>query len=469
MNTILTVDIGSTYTKLTAVDLQKPGILATSAAFTTIRTDVRDGYEKALHQLRESCGNLEFQGRLAASSAAGGLQMISVGLVPSLTTSAAKTAAASAGAKVVKTYSYELGSREQEQIAELDPDIILLSGGIDGGNKKVITSNAKVLAGIDRDFSVIVAGNKSAADEVAALILDSGKLAVICENVMPEFNQLNLRPAQNAIRDLFMEKIIEAKGLHRLQEIMLDPILPTPLAVFEGLTLLANGHGSDPGFGELLAFDIGGATTDVYSCAEGTPSSGNVIIKDLKEPYAKRSVEADVGMRYSLPHLIEEVGIERITTDLELSEQTVRDWSQRCGENPGILPGKNDPGLRIDAFLAKCAIEISTNRHVGTHQSVYTAMGETLIQRGKDLTRLERIIGTGGVVVHAVNPEKILEGSLYQNEKPEILKPKKARFYLDRKNILTSMGLLSRRFPETALRIMKEEITELHGENAVNP
>lgn len=466
---LLTADIGSTFTKLTAIDIQVPRIIATAAAFTTIRTDVRDGFNVALRDIRQICGEMTFDIRLAASSAAGGLEMISVGLVPNLTTSAAKTAAASAGAKVIKTYSYELSDREQEEIRQLNPDIILLSGGIDGGNKEVILANATVLAEIDRTFAVIVAGNKSVADEVAAIVTKSGKTAVVTENVMPEFNQLNLQPAKDAIRNLFMEKIIEAKGLHRLQTELDDPIIPTPLAVFESISRLSEGTDRIGGLGNLMAFDIGGATTDVYSCAEGMPTRGNVVYKDLIEPYAKRTVEADIGMRYSLPHLIEAVGLPRIVSELETTENLIQDWVNRSKENPGVVPDKNDIGAKIDQYLAGWAVEISADRHVGTYEKVYTPMGETFLQRGKDLTEVEVIVGTGGVVLHAENPEMILRRALFDCRNPSLLKPKNARFFLDRKNILTSMGLVGRKFPDAALEIMKQEIVEQGASGATFP
>ena len=171
----LTADFGSTYTKLTAIDATKAEIIATSTAFTTINTDVMEGFTLALHLLEDEIGVIKYDKLLCCSSAAGGLKMVALGLVPGLTAKAAKMAASNAGAKVVKTYSFEISKAEQDEIFDIDPDLILLCGGTDGGNKEVIISNAKKLCEIDRSFSTIIAGNKSALFEVEAVFTKSDK------------------------------------------------------------------------------------------------------------------------------------------------------------------------------------------------------------------------------------------------------------------------------------------------------
>ena len=148
----LTADFGSTYTKLTAIDATKAEVIGTSAAFTTIDTDVMEGYNCALQRLEEKIGVFKYDQLLCCSSAAGGLKMVALGLVPELTAKAARMAASSAGAKVVKTYAFEISKAEQNEICAIDPDLVLLCGGTDGGNKEVIISNARKLCEIDRNF-----------------------------------------------------------------------------------------------------------------------------------------------------------------------------------------------------------------------------------------------------------------------------------------------------------------------------
>lgn len=182
---ILLIDIGSTFTKVTAVDMKEEKILATARAFTTVATDVNEGLDKAVALIKEQIGDFEPTKRLAASSAAGGLKMISIGLVPELTVKAAKTAALSAGAKLAGSYSFALCDDEAEEIAGIRPDIVLLSGGTDGGNTEVILHNAKMLADIPLNFPVVVAGNKNAPRNAERLLRRAEKRLTLPKTLCP--------------------------------------------------------------------------------------------------------------------------------------------------------------------------------------------------------------------------------------------------------------------------------------------
>ena len=212
MKAVLLIDFGSTYTKITAVDIEKEEILGTAQSFTTIETDINDGLKNALKILEKKTGPLEFSEKYACSSAAGGLRMVAIGLVPELTAQAAKQASLGAGAKVVKTYAYELTDGDVEEIDGINPDILLLTGGTDGGNKDNIIHNAHQLAKLkSRSFPIIIAGNRSCTDRVAEILEDFETFK--CENVMPKLNIPNVEPVQELIRSIFLKKIVLAKGL----------------------------------------------------------------------------------------------------------------------------------------------------------------------------------------------------------------------------------------------------------------
>lgn len=455
----LTADFGSTYTKLTAIDASKAQILATSTAFTTIETDVMEGYNNALQKLEDKIGSFEYDQLLCCSSAAGGLKMVALGLVPELTSKAAKMAASSAGAKVVKTYAFEISKAEQEEIFTIDPDLILLCGGTDGGNKEVIISNARKLCEIDRNFSTIVAGNKSAAFEVEAVFTKSGKYFVITENVMPEFNKLNIEPAKQKIKELFISKIIDAKGLHKVQQMTNSEIIPTPLAVLIGCELLSKGTATTEGIGDLMAIDIGGATTDVYSISAGTPTFDNVMIKGLPEPYNKRTVEGDLGMRYSLSSLVDEIDLVALSKEIKIDTVAINNWVEICKASPNTLAEKGSDNQLIEEGLAKYALKLAVERHAGMVETTFTPFGQMYIVSGKDLTQVELIVGIGGVLVNAANPNNILEGAKGDMQNLMSLKPKNPKYLLDKKYIFASMGLLCALDKELALAIMKKEIT----------
>jgi len=444
-----------------AIDAVNKKVIGTSRAFTTIATDVREGYNAALGELEAAVGKLEYEEKLACSSAGGGLRMVAAGLVPELTLKAARMAASSAGAKVTGTFSYELSSKEQEEIYKSAPDILLLCGGTDGGNREVIIHNAKKISEIDGGFSVIYAGNKSAADEAGEILRKAGRNVIICANVMPVFNVLDIVPAKNAIRALFIERIVDAKGLSKIQEEMTAKIIPTPLAVFDGAEFFSRGCDGEAGVGDLLAIDVGGATTDVYTMADGKPSLTNVVVKGLPEPFAMRTVEGDLGLRYNMDTLADAATVEKTARDLSLDGNAVREWVSVCKKESGIISEKGSKTRNIDDYLARYAVDIAVERHCGTFESVYTPLGETFLMSGKDLTNIPVVIGTGGPIINSEDPAKILGGVLYDKSRPQSLKPVKPKFMLDARYIFASMGLTCKIDPVLALTVMKEEIREI--------
>lgn len=458
----LTADIGSTYTKLTAIDTDKRVIVGTASAFTTIETNVIRGFDTALKQLESQTGEFGYDRLLCCSSAAGGLKMVALGLVPELTSKAARMAASSAGAKVIKTYSFEINREELDEIGEIDPDLVLLCGGTDGGNKEVIIANARLLGKIDRPFSIIAAGNKSASGELDEILKESGKDYVITHNVMPAFNKLDIEPARQSIKELFIKKIVEAKGLSEIRRMADEEIIPTPLAVMYGCELLSKGTKLTPGIGELIAVDLGGATTDVYSVASGRPSAENMIEKGLPEPYSKRSVEGDLGMRYSLRSLLEETDTDALEQLTGIKPERIYSWVEKCTANPDTIAHPGSTEALIEESLARSAVEIAVERHCGVVESSYSPMGEIFSITGKDLTEVPCVIGIGGAIINSSHPAGILEGAEFRDRKPYSMKPKRSVYMADNKYIFASMGLLSTVEPELALELLKKEITPIY-------
>ncbi|MDX1528326.1 MAG: glutamate mutase L, partial [Gammaproteobacteria bacterium] len=170
MNALL-IDFGSTFTKLRAVALDPVRILGSGQGPSTVTSDVSEGMHAALADLKKKLGGLPtFEHRLACSSAAGGLRMVTVGLVRELTAEAARQAALGAGARLVGAFAQRLTDRDVADINRLAPDILLLAGGTDGGNSEVIVHNAEALAAADLACPFLVAGNRAAADVAAAAL-----------------------------------------------------------------------------------------------------------------------------------------------------------------------------------------------------------------------------------------------------------------------------------------------------------
>ncbi len=460
MKNVLLIDFGSTYTKLTAVDMENECIIGTANAYTTVETDINDGLSRAMEILEKQTGKKEYDECYACSSAAGGLRMVTSGLVPELTGEAAKQASLGAGAKIVGIYSFELTDEDLEEIRSLKPDIFLLVGGTDGGNTDCIINNARKIAALKPDFPIVIAGNRTASGECARIL--EGWEVHICPNVMPKFGVLNTEPAQQKIREIFLNRIIHAKGLSKASEILSDIMMPTPSAVLKAVELLSKGYGEEKGIGELVAVDVGGATTDVYSIADGMPSGMNTVYKGIPEPYSKRTVEGDIGMRYSIHGIAEAVGTKKLSELSGLTQERVEELTEYLSQNTDCVPNGNEEMEKMDFALASCAVEEAVRRHAGTMTETYTMMGLTFVQEGKNLTGVKHILVTGGSLIHTENTHKIASFANYSAKDPASLRPKGADVLIDRRYILAAMGLVGTYYPETALKIMKKEL-EYHG------
>ena len=452
MTTALLIDFGSTFTKLRAVDLEKGEIIGAGQGPSTVASDITGGLTKALSDLEGRIGPLpDFKHRLACSSAAGGLGMVTVGLVKELTAEAAKQAALGAGARLTGAFSHGLTQGDIAEVEALAPDIILLAGGTDGGNSDVILGNAAKRAAAVT-CPVIVAGNREAADEAAGLLKAAGKLVTVTENVMPEFGTLNVEPARDAIRQVFIERIVHAKGIDRAEEMFDAVLMPTPAAVLEGARLLSEGLDNAPGLGPLVVIDVGGATTDVHSVATGEPTAEGVIPHGLPEPHLKRTVEGDLGMRINAPAIAEAVGMDTLAEATGLDVDGARKILDEITAAVDSLP-ETAAQKRFDQALAEAAVGIAVARHAGTVTIVQTVTGPVSMQTGKDLGSVATVIGTGGVLAHGTHPAASLARALADPAKPQSLRPKDPELKLDGDYLLFACGLLAGVEPEAALTL----------------
>ena len=458
MPVTLAIDFGSTYTKLVAVDCDTEELIGVVQSPTTVAHDIAVGLDRALDLLESSTGikRHDIGERWASSSAAGGLRMVAIGLVPDLTAEAARRAALGAGAKVVRAFAYELSRRDLDELARINPDMILLAGGTDGGDRKTIMRNASALATLELNVPVVVAGNRAAQDEVEAILKGAGLEVSVVDNVLPELGRLNVDPARSAIRKIFMERITHAKGLDRAQAFVGRIVMPTPMAVLEGARLLADGAAGAPGLGELVVVDVGGATTDVHSIAVGRPSVPGTVPRGLPEPYAKRTVEGDLGIRINALTILETVGADRVLAALvhAIPPDEIAARIRRLSVTTDHVPAEaweHD----LDAALARLAVEVAVGRHAGRFETVYTPAGGAQILHGKDLSSLATVIGTGGIFAYGKFAGRILEGTRFDPGDPTSLRPRDPALLVDSRYLLFALGLLAPLAPATALRIMK--------------
>ena len=220
-----------------------------------------------------------------------------------------------------------------------------------------------------------------------------------------------------------------------------------PVAVLEAARLLAEGDGGTPGMGELLVVDVGGATTDVYSVARGLPSDPSVTLHGLPEPWAKRTVEGDLGVRHNVETLLDLCARFGVDAD--------RSHAAKLVAMPHRLPG-DDAEARFDGQLAAVAVRESVDRHVGRIETLHGPQGESRLQVGKDLSSLGTVIGTGGPIIHGRDPRSILRGACA--DRSGLPKPVDPALYLDADYLMFALGLLARREPRVASTLLRAHL-----------
>jgi uncharacterized protein (TIGR01319 family) len=476
------IDFGSTYTKVIAVDLASATVVGRSQSASTVQTDVREGLLDALSQLHErhglfkrrpaDLGALDGVLTLASSSAAGGLRMAVIGLVPGLTVEAANQAALGAGAKLIGSWSFKLRDQALAEIEAQRPDMVLLTGGTDGGDSETILHNARFLARARLAVPIVVAGNQAVAGQVGEILRAGGKEVRTADNVMPRSGKLAVTGAREEIRKLFMERITQAKGMDRLGAYV-PVILPTPMAVLEGALLGAQGTNDESGWNDLLVVDVGGATTDVHSIGYGQATGPQVAEQGLPEPFAKRTVEGDLGIRFNAGTLVDRVGLERFATDFDeafpqfrVSRGEIASYISDISAETSSVP-QAPWHAAVDAQLARIAVDIGIERHVGKKERIITHAGEAWLYYGKDLSETRTVIGTGGVFIYNPHVAHILSAGANGNDRYEVLRPKQPTLFVDHSYLLYAVGLLSQKRPDVGLRLFKNTIRPLKVDSSI--
>lgn len=448
-------DIGSTFTKLTVLDLDDPGTHFRAQAPTTVATDVRDGFLAAVDAVHRQ-GGPRFEDaayRAASSSAAGGLALVVSGLVPRLSAEAGRIAALGAGAKLVGTRSFRLTPTDVETLRGWNPDIILLTGGTDGGDRETLVANARSLAAWHGCPTVLVAGNREVSGEATEVLLDAGVAARELPNILPELDRLVIEPVREAIRQEFLTNIVHAKGIDRVCEHLDADILPTPAVVLDGVRLLAERMFG----GGVLAVEVGGATTNVHSWSPTRVDDG-VIARGLPEPELKRTVEGDLGVRWNAETILGLAGEEwfagRGIDDVgQLSE-----YVHEVAATPATLP-RDEAEREYDALLATFAAQTAIARHCGRHKQVIVPEGPVLVQEGKDLRGVEAVLGTGGSVISADDPVGAVATAL-ESDDPFALIPSSPRVLIDNDYVLYATGLLAEQHPDASVELARLSLGE---------
>ncbi len=443
------IDVGSTWTKGMAVSLTDGRIVARHQHPTTLANGIMQGVHAVIDALNTDHVTTTVAFRAASSSAAGGLRVAAIGLVPGLTGIAARQASLGAGARVVFSGSYGLTAEEIETIRRERCDIILLTGGTDGGNTEVILGNARKLATAALPAAIVLAGNKSARAEAKSILESAGCDVRIADNVLPEIDVLSVDSAQAAIREVFLERIVVARGIEQLSEWAADGMMPTPRAVLEAAHFLADGL---PAMGTTVIVDIGGATTDVHSVG-GEQVAPDALLKGLAEPRVKRTVEGDLGLRVSALAASDALNLEDLAHQLGMTAEALRAEAALRVDRPEMLRD-DDP---VDRVFCIAAVAEALCRHAGRLDPIPLRKG-TWFQTGKDLRKASVLIGSGGIFAARTDAGDLLANAASQAALRDRLVPMEARFLVDRDYVLFAVGLLAGKYPPVAAALAKNSL-----------
>ncbi|HET8989106.1 MAG TPA: glutamate mutase L [Humibacillus sp.] len=438
--TILAVDFGSTFTKgvLLGDDGTVLGTAATVTTGTQRRGDILDGYR----ELRRALDVPDDVAVHACSSAGGGLRLAVVGYERTVTAQAGHRVGLSAGAKVVHVAAGELTTKDAAELRAARPDMVLLVGGTDGGNSDVLLHNAARLAKSalgghgDHAVPIVVAGNIDARDEADSVLRAASRPTVLADNVLPQIGVIAPESARAAIRAAFLRHVIGGKGLSRDPAFGAMVEAATPDVVLRGVEVLA----AVAGGGDVLVVDIGGATTDVYSCL--TPEGEDATLrKDVVAPlWHARTVEGDLGMRWNADHVIEAAEAEHLIEPAPAAA-VLRAYAARVHERPASLP-VDDAERALDLELAMLAALVAVRRHARPAQPT---------ESPRPLANVTTLIGSGGVLRHTDEAgRRHVLGAVLADHAGGWKVPRAARARVDTAYLLFAVGLLADREPELA-------------------
>ncbi len=428
---VITIEVGSTITKVNGfalVDGAFSGVAQGFAPTSVAQGDVGIGVNAALTEAGIDVASVDPDQVFVNSSAAGGLRMTVHGLTPSMTARAAREASLGAGGLVKLVTAGELSRYDLQDIREINPNIVLLAGGVDFGEKNTTLKNAETLASLHlndgfMDVPFIYAGNVALRRHIQSIFDDAELELMVADNVFPEVDQLNVEPLRLLIHEVFNRHIIHAAGMAALAELTTHGILPTPGAVLKGAELFAEA------MGDVLVFDVGGATTDIHSVSDGSLEFMKLTVDP--EPRAKRTVEGDLGVYVNAHNIMESFGSP--------------EWAEKM-DDLAAMPS-TEQEQQLTSWLCERAVEQGIRRHAGALVDLFTPSGKKQIVRGKDLTAVQWVIATGGALTRVPGGRDIL-ADVCTGPGKYLFPESSAKVLIDRNYLFSALGTLAQSYPD---------------------
>ena len=447
---LLVAEIGSTTTVINAFNNfdSCPEFVGQGQAPTTVNeADVNIGLRNAIEDLKQNLNvdTIEYDELISTSSAAGGLKMTVHGLVYDMTVRAAKEAALGAGANIKMITSGKLRKSDIRKIVDIKPNIILIAGGVDYGERETALHNSEMIAEAKIKAPVIYAGNIENREDVKDIFEDKGIELYIVDNVYPRIDELNIEPTRKIIQNVFEKHIIHAPGMEKIREMVTGNIMPTPGAVMEASKLLYDD------IGDLITVDVGGATTDIHSVTVESEEISRILLSP--EPKAKRTVEGDLGVYVNMHNIVDLIGREELSKELDISLEML----DNLINNHKPIPESNEEKAFVEALTLHATLT-AVKRHCGHIKQIYGPGGKKTIAEGKDLTKTQYIIGTGGALTRLPRRVEILKQISKNSNGTELLPNKEAKILIDNDYIMASLGVMSKKYPDIALKLLKNSL-----------
>ena len=490
IRSILATDCGSTTTK--AILIEKRGdeyqLIVRGEAPTTVEAPVEDvtaGVINAITEVEELAGRKLLDNGsvlkpqrgdegvdiyISTSSAGGGLQMMVAGVVRNLTGESAERAALGAGAivmDVIASNDKRLPHEKIERIRHLRPDMLLLSGGVDGGTTSHVVELAEIIAaarptprlGIAYELPLIYAGNTDARQAIQERLQDVMALELV-DNLRPVLERENLMPTRHKIQEQFLEHVMaHAPGYRKLIDWTDAPIMPTPGAVGEIIQTVAAQQDI-----AVVGVDIGGATTDIFS----------VFNNREGEPIFNRTVSANLGMSYSVSNVLAEAGLENVFRwvpfDIEVGD--LRNRIKNKMIRPTTIP-QTLQELILEQAIAREALRLAFEQHkqlavelrgVQQQRTISEAFdqgesGQTLV----NMLDLDMIVGSGGVLSHAPRRQQAML-MMIDAFQPEGV----THLAVDSIFMMPQLGVLAQVNPEAATHVFERDCL-IHLGTCISP
>ncbi|MBN2725286.1 MAG: glutamate mutase L [Deltaproteobacteria bacterium] len=443
---LLSIDIGSTWTKGALFSMENGVMkLVSRDAIPTTQENLSEGVFEIKSRLTSKTPDMV----RFSSSAKGGLGISVIGLVQDLSLYAGKLAAWSSGGKLISVHANGLTQSGMNEILSKHPDIILITGGTDGGHEEKIIRAATTVQESRFPGTVVYAGNSHIQEIISKIFKNR---VVVTENIMPSLGSFQGEKASDIIRKVFLSEIVEGKGLGKVREILgCDPV-PTPVSM---MNLVDSITRFNENWGFFGAVDLGGATTDVYSSSTEDYTSG-IVFRGLPEPLIKRTVEGDLGMRVSSKNTI-----ENMDQNPETDNTGIQNWVKQISQDFSKISQSKEEKY-MDRELARICIRNSMLRHCGEIEKVWTTEGEISVQKGRNLKKLKKLVLTGGYL------SQFSDFSIYSSSFPglplivdskEKLIPQSPDIYFDDKYLWPLIGNFAEDFPEAAAAFAVESLS----------